>query len=672
MDEVFDRYFKQGQKLGYSAETLPKYIDQCFERDQREKERDKEREEKERDKEREREKEERLTKLKLDAEVEVARLNVESERGKMQQDQNERQSTSHGVGPRPSNFPKLPIFKESIDSIDAFLYRFESHANALKWPKDSWSVLLSAVLQGQALDLYHGLSVSGSVQYDVLKKCLMTKFQCNAEGFREKFRACRPETSESFQSYGTRLSHLLERWVDMSEIEKTYDALFDLVLSEQLLVSVSKDLAVFLRERNLKASKDMLEHAESYRLAHPNKNLARRTEQSIAMFAVPSGEGQSGTGEHSWKNTTSFRGGNNNQNRGFPQANRTRGQGARGGQFNTPRGQLRGQLRGTPQTRPNVDDKQCYNCGGYGHFARNCCSTNYRQKLDVTTGNKDRHVQNGHTAILCSAVTDGDLEDLDLSDGCVNGFQVVIMKDDGATTAGVRRDLVLDDQYTGEKQLVRGFGGQIDEYAVARVQVDSDYFTGELDCCVIDNPVVDVIIGKIKGKTVPTRKFGPGTTTPGLIGDLRQATTAVTRAQSRRDQGNPESLVVPIPKLSVSHNDLCDMQKADNSLQPLFQLADSQEKKISGGNSFLYVFSNKMLVRHFFRGSRDCSGTSVEQIVVPEPLRDTVLSTAHDGLLAGHCGVRRTLSRIQSRFFWPGAAGTVRKYCQSCDICQKC
>ena len=146
MDTDFDRYFQQGQKLGYSEGTLQKYIDQCLERDQRETERDKERE---------REREERLTKLKLDAELEKERLKAETERIKIQQEQtvDDRPNSSHGLGPRPSNFPKLPTFKESVDSIDAFLYRFEAHANALKWPKDSWSVPFSAVLEGQVLGL---------------------------------------------------------------------------------------------------------------------------------------------------------------------------------------------------------------------------------------------------------------------------------------------------------------------------------------------------------------------------------------------------------------------------------------------------------------------------------------------------------------------------------------
>ena len=76
----------------------------------------------------------------------------------------------------------------------------------------------------------------------LLKKNLLTKFQCSADGFRERFRACRPETNESFQSFGERMRHLFERWVEMSEINQTYEDVFDLILAEQFLQSVSKDL----------------------------------------------------------------------------------------------------------------------------------------------------------------------------------------------------------------------------------------------------------------------------------------------------------------------------------------------------------------------------------------------------------------------------------------------
>jgi hypothetical protein len=47
------------------------------------------------------------------------------------------------------------------------------------------------------------------------------------------------------------------------------------------------------------------------------------------------------------------------------------------------------------------------------------------------------------------------------------------------------------------------------------------------------------------------------------------------------------------------------------------------------------------------------------------------MTTAHDQLLAAHCGAWRTLSRILSKFCRPGVSADVRRYVHTCDICQK-
>ena len=57
------------------------------------------------------------------------------------------------------------------------------------------------------------------------------------------------------------------------------------------------------------------------------------------------------------------------------------------------------------------------------------------------------------------------------------------------------------------------------------------------------------------------------------------------------------------------------------------------------------------------------------QLVVPTKLRDEVLKTAHDGIMAGHLGIRRMTDRIP--FFWPKVRRDVQQYCKICDICQK-
>ena len=47
------------------------------------------------------------------------------------------------------------------------------------------------------------------------------------------------------------------------------------------------------------------------------------------------------------------------------------------------------------------------------------------------------------------------------------------------------------------------------------------------------------------------------------------------------------------------------------------------------------------------------------------------MEVAHDSILGGHLGGKKTLDRITSNFHWPGVAGDVQRYVQSCDICQR-
>ena len=39
--------------------------------------------------------------------------------------------------------------------------------------------------------------------------------------------------------------------------------------------------------------------------------------------------------------------------------------------------------------------------------------------------------------------------------------------------------------------------------------------------------------------------------------------------------------------------------------------------------------------------------------------------------MAGHMATKRTVSRVLSEFYWPGVQTDVKRFCQSCDICQR-
>ncbi|RWS00536.1 Retrovirus-related Pol polyprotein from transposon 17.6-like protein, partial [Dinothrombium tinctorium] len=55
---------------------------------------------------------------------------------------------------------------------------------------------------------------------------------------------------------------------------------------------------------------------------------------------------------------------------------------------------------------------------------------------------------------------------------------------------------------------------------------------------------------------------------------------------------------------------------------------------------------------------------------VPEGLISEVLYACHDDPMSGHLEIKKTLSRIKERFYWPGMEESVHKYVKSCMECQ--
>ena len=64
-------------------------------------------------------------------------------------------------------------------------------------------------------------------------------------------------------------------------------------------------------------------------------------------------------------------------------------------------------------------------------------------------------------------------------------------------------------------------------------------------------------------------------------------------------------------------------------------------------------------------------GKTTSQLVVPSSLTDRVMTLAHESLMAGHLGIRKTIDRVVAEFCRPGVCGDVTRFCKSCDICQR-
>ena len=455
-------------------------------------------------------KEQEETKRQAHAEEEETKRQAHAHSQASTQDGGNGPGQASRVGHRPT-LPKLPAFRDKTDDIDSYLFRFETHATALKWDRTHWVTYLSALLEGTALTLFHSLSdtEAGTVTYEQLKSALLKKFQCTPEGFRKRFRESKPTAGEPFETYAVELRRLADRWISLSKVEKTYEGLLGLILSEQLLQSVSHDLATFLCEKDERSFQNLIKSAESYRHAHPNKNLARRSEATV-FGSVASVRDEHRPSEH-FGPTNSFRGHGGYQSgpsrfwnrRGFDSTRRSWGDGRFRGQA------TRKEMVDTGRSgNQSSTTKCCFLCKQPGHLHQTCPWKSRKNPCRICNFSHPPDQCPFHKAVAkesmaCALAPPSVCPEVDFSgklhlqSGTVNGVRCSVLRDTGATICAVRKRLVQPCQLLGSSVRCVSFGGREEEFPLAKVSVDSPYFSGEMTCCVLDAPIADFIVGNV-------------------------------------------------------------------------------------------------------------------------------------------------------------------------------
>ncbi|KZR96399.1 Uncharacterized protein APZ42_009279, partial [Daphnia magna] len=78
-----------------------------------------------------------------------------------------------------------------------------------------------------------------------------------------------------------------------------------------------------------------------------------------------------------------------------------------------------------------------------------------------------------------------------------------------------------------------------------------------------------------------------------------------------------------------------------------------------------FVLCNGKLYKETFK-----DGKNYRRLCVPVECRERILQAYHDDIVSGHLGIKRTLHKICSRFFWPKMNLDITRYVQSCVSCQ--
>jgi len=107
------------------------------------------------------------------------------------------------------------------------------------------------------------------------------------------------------------------------------------------------------------------------------------------------------------------------------------------------------------------------------------------------------------------------------------------------------------------------------------------------------------------------------------------------------------------------------LQREDKSLEKYW---DQRDIKVKGEQEVSFEEKDGVLYRSY-KHPHVNSSKPIRQVMVPTPLRRQLMELAHESIMGGHMGVKKTTDKIQRAFYWPGIQGDVSRHCKLCDIC---
>ena len=153
--------------------------------------------------------------------------------------------------------------------------------------------------------------------------------------------------------------------------------------------------------------------------------------------------------------------------------------------------------------------------------------------------------------------------------------------------------------------------------------------------------------------------------------ECHQANAVETRGQKRQAvRTRPPLQVLKSLEGIASVDDLIQAQREDESLKSCRKLAEGGDRKTSKqGNSSWFMHKKEVLYREYIDATP--GSDVITQVVVPTKYRNQVMNLAHESILGGHLGSKKTCEKILMHFFWPGMHADVLRYCRSCGPCQR-
>ncbi|GFX54764.1 retrovirus-related Pol polyprotein from transposon 412 [Trichonephila clavipes] len=273
--------------------------------------------------------------------------------------------------------------------------------------------------------------------------------------------------------------------------------------------------------------------------------------------------------------------------------------------------------------------------------------------------------------------------------GSVNGHEIDILRDTGATIDLVCAKYINPSSFSGENVWVKQpLSPELVCLPLAVVEISGNFGTVQTKAAVCGNHLNQHGRYLLGNKTAELIKGNLGYNfLPVEILNAVQTRSQVKAAREERgiDSGDAkkgedeviivssdaeDEILIPalqeyVPELAllrVTRENLIDAQKNSEEIKPLYEQAASQVQVTNQ----VYSLEKELLVKN----REDKLGNVVKLIVVPEGLRDPIKSLCHEGTSA-HLGITKSKDKLNRYFYWPNCYRDMEQFVKTCDQCQR-
>ncbi len=155
----------------------------------------------------------------------------------------------------------VPLFRDN--EVDSYFGAFERIAAALRWPRETWSLLIQCKLTGKAKEVCSALSVS------------LKAYELVPEAYRQKFRSHVKIASQTYVEYAREKSMLFDKWCHSSSVGD-FEQLRELILIEDFKNLLPDKIDVYLNEKKVSTLAEAAVCADEFTLTHKNVFVTSR------------------------------------------------------------------------------------------------------------------------------------------------------------------------------------------------------------------------------------------------------------------------------------------------------------------------------------------------------------------------------------------------------------